>query len=103
MILRRLNPSITGRRSFRTPLGQALSITKRPQARLRILLSIHLDTVYPPDGPFQTVTQKENGKLGGPGVADAKGGLAIMLTALDALERLARGGSPRLAGFAESR
>ena len=68
------------------PLGQAIAITKRPKAPLRILLNIHLDTVYPPDSSFQAV-REEVGTLHGPGVADAKGGLAVMLTALEALER----------------
>jgi glutamate carboxypeptidase len=49
-------------------------------------LNIHLDTVYPPDSPFQSA-REEAGVLRGPGVADAKGGLAVMLTALEALER----------------
>ncbi len=76
--------------TIRTPLGQALTITKRPQAPLRILLNIHTDTVYPPDSPFQSVAEIEPGKLRGPGVADAKGGLAVMLTALEAFERFAQ-------------
>ncbi|MGD0389205.1 MAG: hydrolase [Tepidisphaeraceae bacterium] len=68
------------------PLGRAMTITKRPGAKLRILLNIHLDTVYPPDSPFQSAGE-EAGNVRGPGVADAKGGLAVMLTALEALER----------------
>jgi glutamate carboxypeptidase len=75
--------------TVRTPLGQALSINKRPLAPLRILLNIHMDTVYPPGDPFQAVSKIENGKLCGPGVADAKGGIAVMLTALEAFERFA--------------
>jgi glutamate carboxypeptidase len=69
-----------------TPLGRALTITKRPDAHLRVLFNIHLDTVYPPESPFQSV-REESGKLYGPGVADAKGGIAVMLTALKALEQ----------------
>ncbi len=68
------------------PLGQAITITRRPKAPVRVLLNIHLDTVYPPDSPFQSA-REEAGVLRGPGVADAKGGLAVMLTALEALER----------------
>jgi glutamate carboxypeptidase len=68
------------------PLGRALTITRRAGARLRILLNIHLDTVYPPDSPFQSAGEHA-GNIRGPGVADAKGGLAVMLTALEALER----------------
>jgi len=68
------------------PLGQAITIDRRPDAAVRVLLNIHLDTVYPPGDSSQTLTG-EGGKLRGPGVADAKGGLAVMLTALEALER----------------
>jgi glutamate carboxypeptidase len=70
-----------------TPLGQAISIIKRPQAKRRVFLCIHMDTVYPADDPFQKVKKISGGKLHGPGVADAKGGLAVMLTALETLER----------------
>ena len=68
------------------PLGRAVRIVKRPDAPRRVLLAIHVDTVYGPDDPFQKVTQDGN-TLRGPGVIDAKGGLAVMLAALEALER----------------
>jgi len=35
------------------PLGKALSIRKRPNAPVRVLLTIHYETVYAPDHPFQ--------------------------------------------------
>jgi glutamate carboxypeptidase len=82
---RRIGPRA---QTLELPLGQAITIAKRPKASIRVLLNIHLDTVYPPDSPFQS-THEEAGKLIGPGVADAKGGLAVMLTALEALERSA--------------
>ncbi|MDP9172404.1 MAG: hydrolase [Planctomycetota bacterium] len=72
--------------SVAVPVGPALSIIKRPDALLRVFLCIHTDTVYGRDDPFQTVTSPD-GRLRGPGVADAKGGLVVMLTALEALER----------------
>src|SRR3712207_530649 len=63
-------------------LGQAVRIVKRPDARRRVLLAIHVDTVYGPDHPFQSVTlAADNNTLRGPGVVDAKGGLAVMLAA----------------------
>jgi glutamate carboxypeptidase len=71
----------------RSPVGQAITIVKRPAAPVRVLLSIHLDTVYSPEHPFQKVTRVDENTLSGPGVADAKGGLVVMLTALRALER----------------
>lgn len=69
------------------PLGHALRITKRAQARHKILLAIHMDTVFAADHPFQDCRFIDGNTLNGPGVADAKGGIAIILTALEALER----------------
>jgi glutamate carboxypeptidase len=74
-------------REERVPLGRALRVMKHPEAPLRVFACIHMDTVYPADHPFQAVTQVDDNTLCGPGVADAKGGLAVMLTALEALER----------------
>lgn len=68
-------------------LGRALQITKHPDAALRIFLGGHMDTVYSEDHPFQNTHQPDERHLVGPGVADLKGGLAVMLTALAALER----------------
>jgi glutamate carboxypeptidase len=45
-----------------------------------------MDTVYGVDHPFQA-TKLSTETLNGPGVADLKGGLAVMLVALEALER----------------
>lgn len=73
--------------SILIPLGKAILIRKRPSLSHRALLSIHLDTVYPVDHPFQRVETLDENTLRGPGVADAKGGLAVMLVALEALER----------------
>lgn len=70
-----------------TPLGKALSIRKRPEAPIQIFLGGHMDTVYPLHSPFQNTTQIDDKTLQGPGVADMKGGLAIMLASLKALER----------------
>ncbi len=69
------------------PLGHALRVTKRAQARHKILLAIHMDTVFAADHPFQDCRFIDNNTLNGPGVADAKGGIAVILTALEALER----------------
>ena len=67
-------------------LGAALSIRKRPEAPLQIFLGGHMDTVFAADHPFQQVN-KLSDRLHGPGVADLKGGLAVMLTALQAFEQ----------------
>ncbi len=69
------------------PLGVALSIKARPQLPRPVLLGIHFDTVYPADSTFQQARRIDPQTLCGPGVADAKGGLAVMLIALEALER----------------
>lgn len=69
------------------PLGSALSFKKRPQAPIQIFLAGHMDTVFPPESPFQNVEEISPTVWQGPGVTDMKGGLAIMLIALEALER----------------
>lgn len=69
--------------------GQHLHLTVRPDAHVRILLTGHMDTVFPSDHPFQTLRWIEPGVLNGPGTADMKGGIAVMLAALRAIERSA--------------
>ncbi len=71
----------------RKPLGRALRIRQRGDAPLRVFLCIHMDTVYPPEDGFTAVTEVDSNTLRGPGVCDAKGGLAVMLTAVEAMER----------------
>lgn len=50
----------------------------------RVLLIGHMDTVFEPDSPFQKFVRTGD-KATGPGTADMKGGLVIMLSALKAL------------------
>ncbi len=66
--------------------ADALQITARPHAPIQIVLTGHYDTVYPADSAFQTVTARADGALNGPGIADMKGGISIMLGALEAFE-----------------
>ncbi|MBX9815805.1 MAG: hypothetical protein A4S12_03825 [Proteobacteria bacterium SG_bin5] len=66
--------------------GDHLLLTVRPEAPVQLLFTGHMDTVYPADHPFQTLAWREPGVLGGPGVADMKGGLALLLAALRAVE-----------------
>ncbi|MES2903872.1 MAG: hydrolase [Pseudomonadota bacterium] len=66
--------------------GQHLHLTVRPEAPLQILLTGHMDTVFAVDHPFQALTWLDAGTLGGPGVADMKSGIAVMLAALRAIE-----------------
>lgn len=74
-----------GRESQRQ-FGQHLVLSVRPEANRRVLLTGHMDTVFPPDHPFQTLRWLDAGTLNGPGVADMKGGIAVMLAALAAFE-----------------
>jgi glutamate carboxypeptidase len=68
------------------PIGQAVRIVKRPEADKRVFLCIHMDTVYDEHHPFQTCKLIEDKYINGPGVADAKGGIVVMLYALRCLE-----------------
>lgn len=66
--------------------GRNLHLRVRPEAPVQLLLTGHMDTVFAADHPFQNVFWHEAGILGGPGVADMKSGLSIMLAALRAVE-----------------
>lgn len=67
--------------------GQHLITSVRPEAPVRILLTGHMDTVFAADHPFQKIVELESGVLNGPGLADMKGGLSVMLGALQLLEQ----------------
>ena len=84
--------------------GRNLHLKVRPEAPVQLLFTGHMDTVFGADHPFQSLKWIEPDKLlGGPGVADMKGGIAVMLAALKAVEAspaasvLGRGS--RFAGF----
>lgn len=66
--------------------GPILRVTARPTAPIQIVMSGHYDTVFPPDAGFNDVTDLGNGRLNGPGLADMKGGLCLMLEALKTFE-----------------
>lgn len=72
---------------FEKPHGQHLVIRVRPEAQRRLVLTGHMDTVYPADHQFQANTWLDDDIVNGPGTADMKGGIAVMLHALMALER----------------
>ncbi len=71
------------------PAGDCLRIVKRPQAPIRVLLAGHMDTVFPPDHPFQHDRMLDDDRMNAPGGADMKGGLLVMLRALETVERSA--------------
>ena len=66
--------------------GRHLRLTVRPTARAQFLFTGHMDTVFAADHPFQDARWIKDGVLNGPGVADMKGGIAVMLAALKAVE-----------------
>ena len=66
--------------------ADALRISARPDAPIQVVLTGHYDTVFPAESPFQTVSTRADGALNGPGIADMKGGISVMLSALEAFE-----------------
>ncbi len=66
--------------------ADALKIVMRPEAPVQVILTGHYDTVFPADSAFQTVATRPDGALNGPGIADMKGGVSVMLAALEAFE-----------------
>jgi len=66
--------------------GDALMLRVRPEAPVQIALTGHYDTVYPAETRFRTVVTRDDGALHGPGIADMKGGISVMLAALAAFE-----------------
>lgn len=73
-------------RTIKIEHGRHLHLTVRPTAPLQLLFTGHMDTVFGADHPFQETHWLEDGVLGGPGVADMKGGITVMLAALKAIE-----------------
>ncbi len=68
------------------PHGRNLHLRVRPEAPVQLLLTGHMDTVYGADHPFQRLEWLGSKVLRGPGVADMKGGIAVMLAALKGIE-----------------
>ena len=63
-----------------------ITVTARPAAPVQIIMSGHYDTVFPPD-TFTEIRSLDADRLNGPGLADMKGGLSVMLGALQAFEQ----------------
>ena len=76
-----------GGRDLAIEHGRHLHLNVRPTAPVQLLFTGHMDTVYGSDHAFQATRWLEDGVLNGPGVADMKGGLAVMLSALKAVEQ----------------
>jgi glutamate carboxypeptidase len=67
--------------------AQALRLRVRPDAPVQLFFSGHYDTVYEAGHPFQHCTLLTPETLRGPGTADMKGGLVVMLAALQTFEK----------------
>jgi len=68
--------------------GVSLRLRVRPQAPIQVALTGHYDTVFPAAHAFQK-PWREGQTLRGPGTADMKGGISVMLAALEAFEQTA--------------
>ncbi len=68
------------------PHPNALRLTVRPEAPIQVVLTGHYDTVFPAGTGFRAVRPRPDGALNGPGIADMKGGISVMLGALEAFE-----------------
>ncbi|HEY1125227.1 MAG TPA: M20/M25/M40 family metallo-hydrolase [Sphingobium sp.] len=66
--------------------GHIVAIHKGKPGTMKMLLIGHLDTVFEPSSPFQTFERKGD-KLHGPGASDDKGGVAVMIMALRAMQK----------------
>lgn len=65
--------------------GPVIRVSSRPDAEMQIIMSGHYDTVFPPE-TFDAITDIGDDKFNGPGLADMKGGLSVMLGALQSFE-----------------
>jgi glutamate carboxypeptidase len=65
--------------------GHLVAEHKGKAGTKRLLLIGHLDTVFEPDSPFQRFERKGDRAVG-PGSTDMKGGLAVMVQALRAMQ-----------------
>jgi len=77
----------TAGRTGQVEHGKHLHLKVRPDAPVQLLFTGHMDTVFGADHEFQQTRWLDDGVLNGPGVADMKGGIAVMLAALKAVEQ----------------
>ncbi|QYJ06640.1 hydrolase [Qipengyuania flava] len=75
-------------REFEKPHGQHMVLRVRPEAERRFVLTGHMDTVFPVDHPFQETVWLDDETINGPGTADMKGGLDVILHALKTFEAI---------------
>lgn len=75
-------------REFEKPHGKHMVLRVRPNAERRFVLTGHMDTVFPVDHPFQETVWLDDETINGPGTADMKGGLNVILHTLKTFETL---------------
>jgi len=75
-------------REYEKPHGKHIVLRVRPEAERRFVLTGHMDTVFPADHPFQEVKWLDDDTINGPGTADMKGGLNIILHSLRTFETI---------------
>lgn len=66
--------------------GPSIEVTARPEAPVQLVMSGHYDTVFA-KGTFEDIREIEPGRLNGPGLTDMKGGLGLMIAALEVFEQ----------------
>jgi len=66
--------------------GRNIRLSVRPDAPVQLLFTGHMDTVFGVDHVFQETRWLDDDVINGPGTADMKGGIAVMLAALKAIE-----------------
>jgi len=71
---------------FEKPHGRHMVLRVRPAAERRFVLTGHMDTVFPAEHPFQDTVWLDNETINGPGTADMKGGLNVILHSLTTFE-----------------
>ncbi|MEH6684690.1 MAG: hydrolase [Qipengyuania sp.] len=71
---------------FEKPHGRHMVLRVRPEAERRFVLTGHMDTVFPADHPFQNTVWLDDETINGPGTADMKGGLNVILHSLTTFE-----------------
>lgn len=71
---------------FEKPHGRHMVLRVRPAAERRFVLTGHMDTVFPADHPFQETVWLDDETINGPGTADMKGGLNVILHSLTTFE-----------------
>ncbi|MCA0902688.1 hydrolase [Qipengyuania aquimaris] len=75
-------------REYEKPHGRHMVLRVRPEAERRFVLTGHMDTVFPVDHPFQETVWLDDDTINGPGTADMKGGLNVILHTLKLFETI---------------